>query len=93
MDCNLKQISGVCKSNTVYISTKVDLKKEMGYISSYVFSYKLCYILTLPGIDNITGIHSITVSYETKKIENLISMLTCLRDMIKNSLSVLRWPI
>ena len=28
MDCNFKQISDACKSNTVYISRKVNLKKR-----------------------------------------------------------------
>ena len=28
MVCNLKQISDACKSNTVYISRKVNLKKS-----------------------------------------------------------------
>ena len=35
MDSNLKQISGACKSNTVYISRKIDLKKEIWYLPPF----------------------------------------------------------
>ena len=35
MDCDFKEISDACKSNTVYISRKVNPKKEIKYMHTY----------------------------------------------------------
>ena len=42
MECKLKQIASVCKLNTIYISTKVNLKKG---IRAYVLVIRAFFIL------------------------------------------------
>ena len=47
MDCNLKHIPGACKSNTLYISRKVNLKKEMLFNIKKSIICPLLYIIRL----------------------------------------------